>query len=1336
MSPQALRPRPQENHVRTPIGALRRRTTSIVGATAVALTLASTVSAQAAPAAGRPSTGDLVTLSGVAPGSHTITLITGDRVKLTGSGGHYKINTEPAPRRDGRRPVFLTQGGPDGVFVIPADAVPAVQARRLDRQLFNVKYLAENGYADDRSKQLPVIVQYPAGRSVSAIRAAAAALPASAPTHDLTSIHGSALDVPKSQAGTFWATVRSATAAPGKVALNTLSAGVDKIWLDQKVKADLDVSVPLIGAPIAWKAGQDGTGVKVAILDTGVDATHPDVADRIATSKSFVPGSDTVDGHGHGTHVASTIAGSGAASGGKYKGVAPGAKLVIGKVLDNGGSGQDSWIIDGMQWAASSGAKVVSMSLGGGPSDGTDPLSQAVDDLTAATGTLFVIAAGNAGPDASTVAAPGAADAALTVAATDKSDKLADFSSRGPRVDSALKPDVAAPGVNIVAARAAGTTLGIPVGKYYTTLSGTSMATPHVAGSAAILAERHPDWKAAQLKAALMSTAKDDGYTVYQQGAGRVDVGRADTQDVYATTTNLDYGSVDAGQPPAAKQVGYTNFTDKPVTLALSASLGTTDGKAAQGALTPDKTITVPANGTATTTVTLASADLAVGTYTGAVVATDQSGGVRLSTPVGLVREPAKVTLTIRTLGPDGALADPLVSSLVDVSGDRGDMDYSLQHVSQGVTHARVPVGTYSVLQFLNGINASYFPVFATLTDPEVIVAGDTTVTLDARKAKQITFSTPKPAEPIPGPGGAYLRVERTVVNGTTWVSGVDASPFVQLWASPTKKVTKGKFLFDTSWAYGQPEVTMTMRGPRPIALHPVTYPHVGADQNGGTYTGTVPFDGTKTMELVDVGVGKPENLAGLDLHGKLALLDDDQTCAARIDRIQNIRDAGAAGILVWPSGPIGICAGGPIIPEGAIGTGPDNSTNIGIPYVSMPPPEARALRDRLAHEPVKITVSGTPQEKTTYTYQLLAFESGRIPDSLHYRLAPHDLAEIDMDIHATKPAAFSQDEVAFKRGQFFWSFSEIPPIQAPATRRQYVGPLYPDVIHQREMLSSDGSAPAGSSLNVFDRPVHLQERWNTRLVTPGAVTASDSVYAVPDANAPLLSQNLFAICALCRQGDTLYPFFFRTNASRQWTGSGFSPTTTHLYAGGKEIPLGNPIPGQPVVSGFSLPKDSTAYRLTIDDLNTKAAWTYHSGTVTRDATKPGYVCVETFATLTTKPCRPEPLVFVSYDLGSRQAMDNTVATGRHSFQVSAYHSPSAAPMPKIAGIKLWYSTDGGAHWKAATLKPGHDGRYTATATYPRLAATTGAVSLKVEAWDTDGNRIEQTTDRAFVLRD
>ena len=276
---------------------------------------------------------------------------------------------------------------------------PAVRpAGLLDKRLFNVTQLLADGYDDAHTDQLPLIVTY----TDAAARARTQAVPSGADQGPHPQQHpgrgadrGPRRTPPTS--GPRSPAARRRRRAPATQP--SFAGGIAKVWLDGKVKADLADTTAQIGAPEVWAAATPAQGVDVAVLDTGVDTDHPDLAGRIAEPASFVPDEDVTDRHGHGTHVASTIAGTGAASDGKEKGVAPGARLHIGKVLDNDGSGQDSWIIAGMEWAArDQHAKIISMSLGGGPTDGTDPMSQAVNALSAETGALFIIAAGNAGP--------------------------------------------------------------------------------------------------------------------------------------------------------------------------------------------------------------------------------------------------------------------------------------------------------------------------------------------------------------------------------------------------------------------------------------------------------------------------------------------------------------------------------------------------------------------------------------------------------------------------------------------------------------------------------------------------------------------------------------------------------------------------------------------------------------------------------------------------------------------------------------------------------------------------------------------------------------------------
>ncbi len=475
--------------------------------------------------------------------TYSVTLLTGDVVTVRGtSSGCPQVSVRPANPSG----VMNRSCGPDGhVRVVPAQVAPLINTV-LDPALFDVTTLIVDGYDDVSTKELPLIVH--TGGQVGQLTAdpLVAGL---TKTRTLPSI--SAVSGWRSKAGGL-AFDRSLTAR--RAAVSSSSSSV-KVWLDQRVRASLDPTdtadkldrnLRQISAPQAWDAGYTGKGVRVAVLDTGVDATHPDLAGQIAEKKDFtVDGGDAGDHFGHGTHVAATIAGTGAASGGARRGVAPGAQLLVGKVLDDSGYGTDSQLIAGMEWAAGR-APVVNMSLGNlEASDGTDPVSLAVDTLTKRTGTLFVAAAGNSGPDDDTVSSPGAAATALTVGAVDGDDRLADFSSHGPLANShSVKPELVAPGVDIVAARAAGTSMGQPVDTRYTAASGTSMATPHVAGAVALLAQRHPDWRAGQLKAALVGAADPvSGSDVYAIGAGRLDAARA-LSGVVSTVPVVNLGTL------------------------------------------------------------------------------------------------------------------------------------------------------------------------------------------------------------------------------------------------------------------------------------------------------------------------------------------------------------------------------------------------------------------------------------------------------------------------------------------------------------------------------------------------------------------------------------------------------------------------------------------------------------------------------------------------------------------------------------------------------------------------------------------------------------------------
>jgi len=260
----------------------------------------------------------------------------------------------------------------------------------------------------------------------------------------------------------------------------------------------------------------------VAVVDTGIDPSHPDFAGRISAVQDFT-GEGARDNNGHGTHVAGIIAGAG----NKYKGVAPEALLYAAKVLHGDGSGYMSEVIGGLEWAVQQRVKVINLSLGGvGPCDGSDALSAACD-AAVDRGVVVCVAGGNYGPSASSIGPPGCARKVLTVGACTCADAVANFSARGPTADGRVKPDVLLPGVDIVSARAQGTSMGTPADALYTKASGTSMATPHCAGLAALLLEAFPELEPAQLKERVMSTCKTLGLEPNTQGKGVADAFQA-----------------------------------------------------------------------------------------------------------------------------------------------------------------------------------------------------------------------------------------------------------------------------------------------------------------------------------------------------------------------------------------------------------------------------------------------------------------------------------------------------------------------------------------------------------------------------------------------------------------------------------------------------------------------------------------------------------------------------------------------------------------------------------------------------------------------------------------
>jgi subtilisin family serine protease len=979
-----------------------------------------------------------------------VTLVTGDVVELSQAApGRYAAAVHPGPGRE--RITFHTSEVDGGLRVLPSDAIPYVSSGVLDADLFDVTELIDQGYDDRFSDTLPLIVRGSPGRAPARVGGAPA-------TRGLPSIGGSALAADKDGLGGLWRSVKGAE-------VGVMAAGISEIWLDRRVHAALDRSVPQIGAPQAWAAGYDGSGVDVAVLDTGVDASHPDLSGKVAGAENFTDSADTADRVGHGTHVAATIAGTGAASSGSRRGVAPGADLLVGKVLNDEGIGYESWVIAGMEWAVQSGAKVVSMSLGGDPTDGTDPLSEAVNRLTEESGALFVVAAGNDGPAEGSIGAPGSASAALTVGAVDRDESLADFSGRGPRPgDNALKPEITAPGVGIVAARAAGTAMGDPVDEFYTAASGTSMATPHVAGSAALLAQQHPDWDAVRLKDALVSTARPNpGRTVFEQGGGRVDVARAVGQRVYGTGV-ADFGmhAQSSGAAPVQKVVRYANDTTAPITLHLGVELSNLDsGAGSSGALALGaQQVTVLAGSTADVRVTLDPTKLTRGRHGGWVTASGPDG-VTVKTAVAATLEGPRHTVTFR--GVDRRGEDTTVPAFV-LNGDSSSSDVLSYVPSGGGLTLDLEEGTY-LLQAVIEDGGPLDEQATLVTIPELNITQDATLVLDARKGTPVRILTPRPAEQQTV--FSYY-VHRVMGNGRSVSHGVmHFSNVHQLNVTPTKPVSRGEYEFSSRWQLVAPMVTAAVGGVSgPLDVHLLHR--------------SPAFAGRREFRLAYAGSGTEKELAAAQVRGAAALM----VGSYERDEEEQIAAAAAAGaavaIIVRPADfspwtvwrPVG-----------------DRE-----PIPSMVVAYDDGQRLIAAAKARKTQIGLTLTVSSPYVYDVFHVEKGRVPDRIEYRVTRSNTAQFSAEYGENGGFGWAKEQRFGWRPwqEYAWNDTQRM-VATPSTREEWVtsgDTLWQQNVQHLYTWDDMGALQGGmtEAPRRYSAGQARDEAWFTPVVRPAAV--------------------------------------------------------------------------------------------------------------------------------------------------------------------------------------------------------------------------------------------------------
>ncbi|MGW2223392.1 S8 family serine peptidase, partial [Nonomuraea sp. NPDC001684] len=902
---------------------------------------------------------------------------------------------------------------------------------------------------------------------------------------------------------------------------------------------------------------------------------------------------------------------------------------------------------------------------------------------------------------------------------------------RGPRLsgDFAIKPEITAPGVNIVAARAAGTSLGSgssipgggPIDDDYTAASGTSMAAPHVAAAAGILAAQHPDWTSEQLKTALTGTAKPGEDPVYDQGSGRLDIGQAVTQQVFDDLATVHAGFSDpyTGQT-LTRKVTFRNTGREPVTLNLSTTLQRGDAQAPAGMATlSPSSLTVPAGGSASADLTVEPTLGDPGWYEGRLTAT--AGTTRLTAPIAFRKGARTDTVRVRFVGrPDWTVLQNVLTA-VRVS----DTDPLLEGEPMATdTMAWRTTGTPGTLEtelklahggvYSLTATPSWFTKpdrqmqYAALLAPEVKLDGDTTVTLDATDAEPIRVSTPRPSEPV----FTNVMTVRTTASGQMYASAslLSYEPVNrgQYWVTRVRKapaVGTSTVLFDQ--IRRAPEVELAVPGlrlnPRYISEHDALVPKFTADRRLNLTTGD-------------------DLRGGADARGDLVFLPARDSLELLLADLDLAIKAGAAGVVTsdrfaW------------LLHD------PAYAAQNKIPVLWIDSGEADRLGRALARKPYPSAgLHVTPT--TPFEYKLAYYLKGTTAGRLNVAPKARDLTEVETTYHAQFPppagtwgpdANFIEVDHTYSPEQRF-SIRGSHSFAGPATRTEYYNAPGPDVLWGREYAFIDpasGGARFATSLRGFADAAKEREDWNESIV-PAQFAPGPNL---PDWVTPAI------YCDGCRQGDRLrlralssLGFGYYSDASdpsHLYQGAP-GAEELHLFSGAAEV---KPQYDDLGLSYYTVPAGPGAYRLTASwrdgfagkhsGTGVETTWTFRSARPTGgSAPQP---CLDTVLWGDEQPCAQAPLIHLTYGLGLPE--NDTVQAGRpFAFTVR----PVGGRSPSLRGV--WISGDKGAHWTPATAVTGDK-------VLVHNPAGPGGISIKVEAKDRDGNAVQQVLTDAYSVK-
>ena len=938
-----------------------------------------------------------------AGGELTFTLITGDKVsavvKNDGALAGIRLMGE-----DGSDVVTSIYKYGDSTYVVPPKAQQLVDAKAVDMELFNISKLYEAGYDDASTSKLPVIVEYVDGTLKGA--AVPKALNGMSLTGEIEIIDSAAFGIEKSQAAELWTQL-------------TVDNSVEGVWLDAFVHAHkvsgsetLTPTVPLTGAHGKYASDFTGKGVTVAVLDTGYDTEHADLTGRVVASRDFTYSRNGVDDlNGHGTHVATTIAGTGAESNGLWAGMAPETNLVIGKVLGNTGGGSTFGILNGMIWAVEQGADIVSMSLGGSATSCDGPMVDLVEALSDEA--LFVISAGNSFTR-ETVGSPGCAPSALTVGAIDRNNETAVFSSRGPSPDGhSSKPDIASQGVAVVAAASGG------FGETgYTALSGTSMAAPHVSGGAALLKQARPELTPRELKKVLTSSVTPSDAHVLEQGAGPMDVNQAMVQNVVANP-NPELGFFTGGHYEYTEtSVTLENLSAEDKTFKLKLDIVGEDESVELPSTLAGlgvKSVTVPANGSVQVPVwidpTVGLRSGAYGAITGRIEGTVVGNtDERLTVPVSFWIDQPQVELSFSVTDHRGKPAQS--PSKIYVMNDEDDWGHYLA-VHNGVASMKLPEGEYSIVANIMTFDtdSAFGGLVESAAQMAVLrrkVSSNATIEFDARNAEKVEFKADKPLAPQ---GYSF---------GFTYA--LDDAQTAKLAAMELAPDYVKNFY---AWSQGHDERFRSFVTTRAIAPEAVVTLQNGEVLDYVNQGLALSFHGEGSAEMVAVGdAGYATDWEQFDLEGKIALISNPYYLTSYM--VGNAMKHGAAGVIFYRPGSSGRY-------KGIINGTPK------VPVIGVSSEQGERIAAQIEAGNNLVNWSGIAAERTPYAYSINHITDGHIDGGL-VQVHEKDMHKITARYHAQdddRPAWSDVMAMTNSTGEFY-STGSPQLVMTPVEREEY----------------------------------------------------------------------------------------------------------------------------------------------------------------------------------------------------------------------------------------------------------------------------------------------------------